>query len=86
MIISRSFHLRMRNVSDENCRKNQNTRFVFNSFAFENGAIYEIIRKNILDPDRPQVTIRRMRITCWIPKATNTPLEYVILVTFPQEQ
>jgi len=25
------------------------------------------------------MTIRRMRITCWIPKAKNTHLEYVIL-------
>jgi hypothetical protein len=24
------------------------------------------------DPDRPQMKIWRMRITCWIPKATNT--------------
>jgi hypothetical protein len=25
-----------------------------------------------------------MRISCWIPKATNTPSEYVILLAFPQ--
>ena len=24
-----------------------------------------------------------MRIACWIPKATNTPSEYVILINFP---
>ena len=27
--------------------------------------------------------IRRMRIACWIPKATNTHSEYVILIDFP---
>ena len=27
--------------------------------------------KNIVEPDRPQMTILRMRIACWIPKATN---------------
>ena len=25
-----------------------------------------------VQPDRPQMTIRGMRIACWIPKATNT--------------
>jgi hypothetical protein len=39
-IISRSFLLRMRNVSDKSCDENQNTRFVFSNF-FENIAIYE---------------------------------------------
>jgi len=29
------------------------------------------------------MTIRRMRITCWIPKATNIHLKYVILIAFP---
>jgi len=28
--------------------------------------------KNVVDPDRPQMTIWRMRIACWIPKATHT--------------
>jgi hypothetical protein len=27
-----------------------------------------------------------MRIAFWIPKATNTLLEYVILIAFPQQQ
>jgi len=39
--------------------------------------------KNVLEPDRPQMTIWRMCITCWIPKATNTCSEYVILIAFP---
>jgi len=28
--------------------------------------------KNIVERDRPQMTIWRMRIACWIPKVTNT--------------
>ena len=36
--------------------------------------------KIIVEQDRPQMTIRRMRIACWIPKAANTLLEYVKLV------
>jgi hypothetical protein len=35
---------------------------------------------------RPQMTIRRMRIACWIPKATNTHSEHVILIEFPLQQ
>jgi len=27
--------------------------------------------KNVVEPDRPQVTIWRMRIACWTPKATE---------------
>jgi len=30
-----------------------------------------------------QMTIWRMRISCWIPKATNVHSQYVILVAFP---
>ena len=32
------------------------------------------------------MTIRRMRIACWVPKATNTHSEHVILIAFPQQQ
>ena len=31
-----------------------------------------IMWKNIVEPDRPQMTIWRMRFACWIPKATST--------------
>ena len=42
--------------------------------------------ENILQPGRPQLTIRRMRIAYWITKATNTHSEYVILTAFPPQQ
>jgi hypothetical protein len=32
------------------------------------------------------MTVRRMRITCWIPKATNTLSEYGIILAFPLQQ
>jgi len=41
-------------------------------FFFENLAVCVIMWTNIVEPDRPQMTIRRMRIACWIPKAINT--------------
>jgi hypothetical protein len=40
------------------------------------------MRKNIVEPARPQTTIWRMRIACWTPKATNTRSEYVIFIAF----
>ena len=53
------------------------------TFFFEKCAVYEITWKNIAQPDRPHMTIWRMRIACWIPKATNTHSRYVILIAFP---
>jgi hypothetical protein len=37
-------------------------------------------------PGGLQLEIWRMRIACWIPKATNIDLEYVTLITFPLQQ
>ena len=77
----------MRNDSDKSCTENQNTHFVFNNFFFfENLAVYEIMWKNMVQPDRPQMTIRCMRIACWIPKDTDTHSQYVIIVAFPLQQ
>ena len=42
--------------------------------------------KNTVQSDRPQMTIRRMNIVCWLPKATNTHSEYVIRFAFPLKQ
>jgi hypothetical protein len=42
--------------------------------------------ENTVEPGRPQLTIWRMRIARWIPKATNTLSEYVILIAFPLQQ
>ena len=39
---------------------------------FENLAGYEIMWKNTVEPDRPQMTIWRVRVACCIPKATDT--------------
>ena len=32
------------------------------------------------------MTILRMRIVCWIPNATNTHSEYVIIIAFPPQE
>jgi len=44
------------------------------------------MRKNIIEPDRSQMTIWRMRIACGITKATNTHLQYAILIALPLQQ
>ena len=55
-----------------------------NSFFFlENCNVYEIMRKNIVDRGRPQMTIWRMHIACCITKAKNTHLQYVTIIAFP---
>jgi hypothetical protein len=60
----------MKIVSGKSCREKY---FVFSNFLFfENRTVYEVLWKIIVEPDRPQMTVGRMRIADWIPKATNT--------------
>jgi hypothetical protein len=47
----------------------------------ESRAVYEKTRKNIVEPGKPQVTIWLL-LVCWIPQATNTHSQYVIIITF----
>jgi hypothetical protein len=42
--------------------------------------------KNIVKPDRPQMTIWRRRIAWWITKSTNALSEFVMLSDFPLTQ
>jgi len=65
----------MRNVSYESC-----------NFFSENRAVYVIMWKNTIQTDRPPIKICRMRIAFWIPKATNTQPEYVILTALLLQQ
>ena len=69
------------------CRENQNTHFIFGHFFFlENCTVNEIIWKTIVQRVKPQVTIWRMCVACWITTATNTHSEYVIAIAFPLQQ
>jgi len=62
-------------------------KHILRSILFSEGrAFYEIMWKNNVEPDRPRMKIWRMRIACWINKASKTHSEYVILVAFPQQQ
>ena len=61
MIITGSFVLRMITVPDKCYRVNQNNRFMFSNF-FLKRAVHEIMWKIMVQPDRSQPTIWRMRI------------------------
>jgi len=59
------------------------THFMFRNF-FKNSAIYEIICKNMVEPDRPQIIVRHMWIACWI--SNSTDMHSIILTAFPLQQ
>jgi len=42
--------------------------------------------KYFVEPDRPQITIWNTRVSCPIPKATNTHYEYAILIVLLLQQ
>jgi len=81
MITSRSILLRMRHISDKFVEEIKTNTLCSKAFL-KNRAFYEITWKNIVQPDRPQMTIRRMRIACCITKSTYTHSEYVTLNAF----
>jgi hypothetical protein len=67
-------------------------------FFYENRTVYEIMPKNVVEPEGPQ-SIRRMRVACWIRKAARAQAhpcpptferahmhKYVVLITFPRQQ
>jgi hypothetical protein len=70
MKISRWILVRVRNAWNK-CRENQNTHFLFSNFFPENRAVYEIMWKNVVEPERPQTTMWR-RVACWISKAKRS--------------
>ena len=57
VVISRLILLRMWNVLHTNYRENQNKCFMFRNFCSENRAVYEMLWKNIVQPDRPQMPV-----------------------------
>jgi hypothetical protein len=51
-------------------------------------AIYDEVWENtrMVEQGRPQMTVWRMSIACWITMATNTHSEYIIIIAFPLQQ
>jgi len=82
MKISGSFILRIKNISGRVVEKIKiQILFPINIF-FKNRAVYEIMWKNSTEPSRPQMTMWRMRLACWVPKDTDVHSEYAIFIAF----
>jgi len=45
--------------------------------------MFEKMWETVVDTDTQQVKIGRMRISHWVPKATQTHSEYVVITVFP---
>ena len=50
------------------------------TFFFENRALYPIMWKNMLKPERQKMIIRRMRFVYWLIEAIGTHSEYVTCI------
>jgi len=40
----------------------------------------------MVETARPQMTVWRMRIACWMTEVADTPLEWAIRIAFPRQQ
>ena len=58
----------------------QQSTFCLITFFHENWAVYEIMWKNMVERDRPQVTTRCKCFACWI-----TTAEYLICIVSPND-
>ena len=61
MATTRGIFRRMRNVLDKSCGENRNIFYVRQFFP-ANRPVYEIMSKNVVDTQRPQMTIWCMRV------------------------
>ena len=59
---------------------------MINNFFPKNRVVCVVIWKTVVEPDRSQMTVWRMRFPCWITKAIDTHSEYVLRIAFPQQQ
>jgi hypothetical protein len=87
LIITCSFVLRMRSVSDKRCRENQNTLCPYFFLLRKSYRLWDNVEKfgtagQALDEN----TARLMRVACCIPKATDAHSECAILIAFPLQQ
>ena len=53
------------------------TNIWYSVTSFEDRALYEIMWRNMVEPEKSEMTVWGMRISRWIPKATNTPIRKV---------
>jgi hypothetical protein len=76
--------LGMRNVSDESCREKKETRFEFSNVFLIWCRLWDDVEKYCrAGLATESAVIRRMLFACWMAKATDAHLEYVIIIAFP---
>jgi hypothetical protein len=75
----------MRNISDKFVEKVE-THVLCSITFLKNRFVYVMMWKNIVELGRPQMTVGRMRISRWVPKAKNKHSKYVILIAFLLQQ
>jgi hypothetical protein len=83
LIISRSDLLKMK-MFQTRVVENINSHILCSVTFLKHHAIYEIMWKNIVQPDRPQMAIWHMCIACWVTKVKNTHSEYITLNTLQE--
>ena len=82
-ITSRSILLKMCIFLEKIRRENKKKQLLLSFFFSKIVLFMGQCRKKFVQPARLQVTTWCMRIAWWIPKATNTHSQYVILVALP---
>jgi hypothetical protein len=87
MIISRSVLLKKGNISDKFVETIK-TRVLYSIPSFRKSCrLWDNVEKLCRARQATDDNItRRKRFACWIPKAIDTPSEYVILTAFPRQQ
>jgi hypothetical protein len=78
----------MRNVSDRNCRENQNTHFCSVTFFFWNSCLFwgNVEKYGGTRQATDDNIIRRMRLACLITRIIDRHSDYVILIAFELQQ
>ena len=89
----------MRNVLGKSCRENQDTRFIFSNI-FRKSQFYEIMSKNMVEPEGPSMTSQHGSQALHaglarLPTHTSTrpgthvharTHHLILLIAFPQQQ
>jgi hypothetical protein len=77
----------MGNVSEKSCRENQKHILCVITFFRKSRRLWDNMEKyGRAGQDTDDNIIGRMRIACWITKATDTHSEYAIFIAFPRQQ
>jgi len=86
IMISLSVLLRMKNISENNCRANRQTHFMLSKFFQKYFCLWDTWKHSTARQIIYDHITRRLLFASWITKATNKQLEYEILIAYPLQQ